>query len=137
MAGLCKATIIGNLGGDPEMRYTQAGKPMTRFRVACNSRRRGQDGEMVEETEWLRVTCFSRLAEVANEYLTKGSRVFIEGRLRSETWDGQDGQKRFSMEILANELQILDSRSRSESPGPAPAATRPAPQETDIEDLPF
>ncbi len=139
MAGLCKATIIGNLGGDPEMRYTQTGKAMTTFNVACNWRRRGTDGEMVEETQWFRVLCFNRLAEVANELVSRGSRVYVEGRLQSRSWYRQDGQKRLIMGLLASELVPLDSRARGEAGEPAPpAARRSAPsQETDLEDLPF
>lgn len=137
MAGLCKATIIGNLGGDPEMRYSQSGKPVTSFNVACNSRRRGPDGEMVEETQWFRVICFSRLAEFASEYLARGRRVFVEGRLQSRSWDGADGQKRFTMEIVAGELVTLDQRPRAEGAESVPLGAPQASHDTDLEDLPF
>ncbi|MBI4493947.1 MAG: single-stranded DNA-binding protein [Chloroflexi bacterium] len=143
MAGLCKATIVGYLGSDPEMRYTPAGKPMTTFRVACSSKRRGPTGDLIDETQWFRVVCFNRQAELANEYLARGRLVFVEGRLQSQTWDGQDGQKHFTMEILANEVQFLDSRGKAEGTEAAPAAPRraaaaaPAAPEPDLEDLPF
>lgn len=136
MAGFCKATIIGNLGGDPEMRYTQTGKPVTSFSVACNTRRRGPDGEMTEDTQWFRVVCFNRLAEFASEYLSRGRRVFVEGRLQSRSWDGADGQKRFTMEIVAGDLVLLDSRPRAEGADTAAVGARPS-TETDLEDLPF
>jgi single-strand DNA-binding protein len=115
MAGLCKATIIGNLGGDPEMRYTPAGRAFTTFNVACNRTYTTPEGERREETEWFRVTAWSRLAELCNQFLSKGRRVYIEGRLSSRSWEGADGQKRFSLEIAASEMVMLDSRSRSDS----------------------
>src|SRR6266581_80080 len=110
MAGICKATIIGNLGGDPEMRYTPAGRAFTKFNVACNRTYTTPEGERREETEWFRVTAWSRLAELCNQFLSKGRRVYIEGRLSSRSWEGADGQKRFSLEIAANEMVLLDSR---------------------------
>ncbi len=114
MAGLCKATIIGNLGGDPEMRYTPTGRPFTTFSVACNRTYTTQDGDRRDETEWFRVTAWGRLAELCSQYLSKGRRVYIEGRLSSRSWEGADGQKRFSLEINANEMQLLDSRPRGD-----------------------
>lgn len=115
MAGLCKATIIGNLGGDPEMRYTPAGRAFTTFNVACNRTYTTPEGERKEETEWFRVTAWSRLAELCNQFLSKGRRVYIEGRLSSRSWEGADGQKRFSLEIAASEMVLLDSRPRMDA----------------------
>jgi len=117
MAGLCKATIIGNLGGDPEMRYTPAGRAFTTFNVACNRTYTTPEGERREETEWFRVTAWSRLAELCNQFLSKGRRVYIEGRLSSRSWEGADGQKRFSLEISANEMVLLDARPRGDAGG--------------------
>jgi single-strand DNA-binding protein len=114
MAGLCKATIIGNLGGDPEMRYTPTGRPFTTFSVACNRTYTTQENERRDETEWFRVTAWGRLAELCSQYLAKGRRVYIEGRLSSRSWEGADGQKRFSLEISASEMQLLDSRPRGD-----------------------
>src|SRR6059036_1788939 len=108
MAGLCKAVIIGNLGGDPEMRYTAAGRAFTTFSVACNRTFTTADGERHEETEWFRVTANGRLAEVCSQFLSKGRRVYVEGRLSSRTSEGADGQRRFSLEITASEMQLLD-----------------------------
>jgi len=112
MAGICKAIIIGNLGADPEMRYSAAGRPFTRFRVACNRVSTAPDGERREETEWFGVTAFGKTAEICSQYLHKGSRVYVEGRLSSRSWDAADGQKRFSLDITANDVQILDARQR-------------------------
>ena len=94
MAGICKATIIGNLGGDPEMRYTASGRAFTTFNVACNRSYTTAEGERREETEWFRVTAWGKLGEVCSQYLRKGSKAYIEGRLSSRTWEGADGQKR-------------------------------------------
>jgi single-strand DNA-binding protein len=133
MAGICKATIIGNLGGDPEMRYTPAGRAFTTFSVACNRTYTGQDGERHEQTEWFRVIAGGRLAEVCNQYLSKGSKVYIEGRLSTRSWEGADGQKRFSVEISANEMQMLDSRPRGDSPDSHMAAEEVG----DLDSIPF
>ena len=107
--GLNKMLVIGNLGGDPEMRYTPNGDPVTSFNVATNRRYTTKDGEQREETEWFRVTTWRQLAEQCNQYLTKGRRVYVEGRLKTSTWTGQDGQTRFSVEIDANQVVFLDS----------------------------
>jgi|SRR3954449_602666 len=114
MAGLCKAVIIGNLGGDPEMRYTGAGRAFTTFSVACNRTFTTAAGERKEETEWFRVIAGGKLAEVCSQYLSKGRRVYVEGRLSTRTWEGADGQKRFSVEVSANEVQILDTKPRDD-----------------------
>ncbi|MFV2091226.1 MAG: single-stranded DNA-binding protein [Pseudomonadales bacterium] len=108
--GINKVILIGNLGRDPETRYSQGGNPVTNFSVATSeSWRDKQSGEQQERTEWHNVVCFSRLAEIAGEYLKKGSKVYIEGSLRTSNWE-QDGQKRYRTEIMARELQMLDSR---------------------------
>jgi single-strand DNA-binding protein len=109
MAGMAKATIIGNLGGDPEMRYTAQGRPFTTFSVACN-RAYTQDGSKREETEWFRVIVGGKLAEVCSQYLSKGRQVYVEGRLSTRTYDATNGEKRFSMQIAASEVQMLGSR---------------------------
>src|SRR5262245_34164636 len=108
MAGLCKAMIIGNLGRDPEMRFTQAGKPVTNFSVAV-SRRYTVEGETREETQWFRVSAWNQLAEKCSQYLTKGQRVFVEGRLQTRQWTGNDNQVRFEVEIIANDIVFLAS----------------------------
>jgi len=133
MAGLCKATIIGNLGGDPEMRYTPNGRAFTTFNVACNRTYNTPEGERREETEWFRVTAWARLAELCSQFLSKGRRVFIEGRLSSRSWEGADGQKRFSLEITASEMVILDTRPRGDAPEGHVGMEEP----TDLDSIPF
>jgi single-strand DNA-binding protein len=108
--GINKVILIGNLGADPETKYSQGGNAVTRLRVATSEGWRDkQSGEMQERTEWHTVVCFSRLAEIAGEYLRKGSKVYIEGSLSTSSWE-QDGQKRYRTEIIARELQMLDGR---------------------------
>jgi len=140
---LCKATLIGNVGRDPDMRYTQAGKPMVNFSVACN--RVGppaQDGgERREETEWFTVLCFGKLAEVAGNLVSKGSKVFVEGRLQTRTYEARDGQTRFVVEVVANELQMLSPRQPREMGEPgmggmAPVAAGMADADS-LDDVPF
>ncbi|MPZ14370.1 MAG: single-stranded DNA-binding protein [Chloroflexi bacterium] len=133
MAGLCKAMIIGNLGGDPEMRYTPSGRAFTSFNVACNRTYTTADAERREETEWFRVTAWGRLGEVCNQYLNKGRRVYIEGRLSSRSWDGPDGQRRFSLEINASDMVIVDSRPRPNGQEGSAGAEEPS----DLDSIPF
>jgi single-strand DNA-binding protein len=110
-SSLNKAMIIGNLGGDPEMRFTPAGIPVTSFNVATNRVYNTPDGERKEETDWFSVVAWNRLAETCNQYLTKGQRVYAEGRLHIRTWEGQDGQKRFRAEITADRVIFLDRKA--------------------------
>jgi single-strand DNA-binding protein len=138
MAGICKATIIGNLGGDPEMRYSAAGRPFTTFSVACNRNYTTAEGERREETQWFRVTANGRLAEVCSQYLRKGSKVYLEGRLSSRTFEGSDGQKRFSLEINATEMQMLDTRPREGGGGYYPDSHGgPIEEPNDLDTIPF
>jgi single-strand DNA-binding protein len=102
--------IIGNLGRDPEMRYTPSGKPVTTFSVATSRTWNTSDGEKREETEWFNVVAWSSLAEICKQYLTKGQQVYIEGRLQTRHWDDQEGNKHTSVEIVANEMIILSER---------------------------
>ena len=104
---LNKVLIIGNLGKDPEMRYMPNGKPVTNFSVATNRRWNTPDGDQREETEWFNVTMYEKLADIANQYLTKGQKVYIEGRLHTRSWDGNDGQKHYRTEIIANQMIML------------------------------
>lgn len=105
--GLNKVMLIGNLGTDPEMRYTANGSAVTTFRLAV-SRSFGGDGERREETEWFTVVTWNKLAELLGQHLQKGRKVFIEGRLASRSWDGPDGQKRYRTEVIANQVLFLD-----------------------------
>ena len=109
--GINKVILIGNLGADPEVRYSAAGSAVTNARLATTDQWRDrQSGEQQERTEWHRVVFFGRLAEVAGEYLKKGSKVFVEGRLQTRKWQGQDGQDRYTTEIVVNDMQMLDGR---------------------------
>jgi single-strand DNA-binding protein len=146
---LCKAMIIGNLGADPEMRYTPNGRPVTQFNVAVNqSTKNQQTGEWVEETDWFRVSVWGDRAERAAENLHKGNRVFVEGRFKTRQFEGRDGQTRTSLEITADSVVNLEKRSREEGDGgqfasPVPAgAPSGAPSgggmdDPDLDDLPF
>ena len=109
--GINKVIIVGNLGQDPETRYMPSGAAVTNFTVATNeSWKDKQTGEQKDRTEWHRVAMFNRLAEIAAEYLRKGSQVYIEGKLRTRKWQGQDGQDRYTTEIVADEMQMLGGR---------------------------
>src|SRR5579862_6329229 len=111
MAGLNKVMIIGNLGRDPEMRYLPSGQPVTNFSVAVSRSWKTPEGENREETEWFNVECFGRTAEIANEYLAKGRQVFVEGRLRTRSWEDKNtGEKRYRTEVVANDLRLLGQR---------------------------
>jgi single-strand DNA-binding protein len=114
MAGLNKVMIIGNLGRDPEMRYTPSGSPVTSFSVAVTRKWNSRDGESREETEWFNVNCWDKLAEIANQYLTKGKQVYIEGRLRTHSWDDkQTGEKKYRTEVVATDMTMLGQRGDS------------------------
>jgi single-strand DNA-binding protein len=109
---LNKVMLIGNLGADPEVRYMPTGGAVTNISLATTRRWKDrQTGERKDATEWHRVVFFNRLAEVAGEYLKKGSQVYVEGRIQTRKWQGQDGQDRYSTEIIAEEMQMLGSRS--------------------------
>jgi len=109
--GINKVIIVGNLGGDPETRYMPSGSAVTNMTVATNeSWKDKQTGEQKERTEWHKVAMFGRLAEIAAEYLRKGSQVYIEGKLRTRKWQGQDGQDRYTTEVIADEMQMLGGR---------------------------
>jgi single-strand DNA-binding protein len=108
--GLNKVMIIGNLGRDPEMRYTPSGRPVTTFSVATSRTWNTSEGEKHVETEWFNVVAWSNLAEICKQYLTKGQQVYIEGRLQTRHWEDQEGNKHTSVEIVANEMIILGER---------------------------
>ena len=122
--------IIGNVGSDPEMRYTPNGNPVTSFSVATNRRWTSADGEQQEETEWFRVNAWNRLAETCNQYVSKGMKVYVEGRLKSSPWMGNDVQPRAGIEISAADIKFLDRASQT--PGDSEASNT-----GDIEDLPW
>jgi single-strand DNA-binding protein len=133
--GTSLISVIGNLGADPEMRFTQAGVAFTSFSVAVNNTRRGPDGEDVEQTDWFRCTAWRGLAEIANNYLQKGSQVFVHGRFRTREWQNRTGEDQTSLEINVNELQLL-GRGREEPSG-ATQETQESDGGVDPDDLPF
>jgi single-strand DNA-binding protein len=155
---LNKAMIIGNLGRDPEMRYTPSGQAVTQFTVAVNRNYKDQSGEWQEETEWFRVVAWGPTGERAAEYLRKGNKVYVEGRMQTRQWEGQDGQKRYTTELIADRVQNLERRprddgdpgfqprsgGRSESPGGGGSGSGSGGgsrsdrlDEPDLDDLPF
>lgn len=117
---LNKILIIGNLGSDPEMRYTPNGNPVTSFTVATNRRYKTADGEDKDETEWFRVSAWNRLAENTNQFLQRGSKVYVEGRLSSRTYVSNDGETRVSLDVNATEVRFLDSRNSTSTSASAP-----------------
>jgi len=153
MASVNKMILVGNLGRDPETKYMPDGAAITNVSIATSYQRTDKaSGQKTEETEWHRVVFFSRLAEIAGEYLKKGSQVYIEGRLRTRKWQDKEGQDRYTTEIVADSMQMLGSRAGSGEPRPesmksaeprggnagAPAAKKPAGKFDDMEDdIPF
>lgn len=148
---LNKVMLIGRLGADPEVRYMPSGGAVTTLSLATSRRWKDrQTGERREETEWHRVVMFNRLAEIAGEYLKKGSQVYIEGHIRTRKWQAQDGQDRYTTEIVADSMNMLDSRSGEQEPSGYSRPDSPAPQhsggsmppppnydDSNIDDIPY
>ena len=148
-----KVILIGNLGKDPEVKYTPSGTPVAKFSLATNERYKDKAGEWQERTEWHNIVAWQRLAEIVGEYVKKGSKIYIEGRLQTSSWeDKQSGEKKYRTEIVANDLVLLSGRGETEGEGRVSRAAsasssfdqRPAPHEepahaTEItdEDIPF
>jgi single-strand DNA-binding protein len=107
---LNKVQLTGHLGADPEMRYTAQGSAVTTFRVACNRTWKDRDGNQHEDTEWFRIVAWDKLGEICNQYLTKGTRVYIEGRLQTRKWTDREGQERYTSEVVAQDMIILSAR---------------------------
>ena len=127
--GINKVILVGNLGNDPEVRYTPTGSAVANLTIATSETWKDKNtGQKTEKTEWHRVVMFNRLGEIAGEYLKKGSKVYIEGKLQTRKWQDQNGQDRYTTEIVANEMQMLDSRGGSSdfSQAAAPAAASSA-----------
>jgi len=154
--GINKAILVGNLGNDPETKYTQGGMAVTRISLATTSVRKDKDGNQQERTEWHRVVFFGKLGEIAGEYLRRGSQVYVEGSIRYDKYTGQDGVEKYSTDIIADEMQMLggrqdgggresggarqDSGSQSTQRRQAapPQQQRPAPQDDfSDDDIPF
>lgn len=122
MASFNKITIVGHLGRDPELRYTPQGTAVCNFSVATTEKRKDKTGEMQDQTTWFRVSVWGRQAEVANQYLTKGKQVYIEGRLRQEEYTDKEGKVRASLEVMATDLQFLGARGEEAAAGSSGAA---------------
>lgn len=154
--GINKVILIGNLGSDPEVRYTPNGAPVANFSLATSESWNDRNtGERQERTEWHRLVLWSKLAEIAGQYLKKGAKIYVEGRLQTRSWDDQSGQKRYATEVVVNDMQMLDSRGEGggggggggysdqsaggQTAGPAvqPEAPPPPGAGGDDDDLPF
>ncbi len=134
-----KIIIVGNLGRDPELRYTPQGTPVASFSLATNERRKDKAGEQQDVTTWFKVTLWGKQAEVASQYLNKGMQVYIEGRLRLEEWTDRDGATRTTLEVHATDMQFIGSQSRAESGEHSQSdnqRSEPAPEISD-DDIPF
>ena len=142
--GVNKVILIGNLGSDPEVRYTPSGVPVANFSLATTETWTDKSGERQERTEWHRLVLWRKLAEIAGQYLKKGGKLYVEGKLQTRSWDDQSGQKRYSTEVVVNDMQMLDSRGESAGassgapadPGPG-SENMPAQYEEEGDDLPF
>jgi len=137
MPSVNRIIVIGNLGGDPEMRFTPAGQPVTSFNVATNRRYTTSAGEQREETEWFTIVTWRKLAEQCNQFLSKGQLVYVEGRLHSHSWDSQDGQKHFRNEIIADTVRFLSPRQGGAAPLPGGKAADDSGEELGPDDIPF
>lgn len=132
MASVNKVIVVGNLGADPETRYLPSGEAVTNIRVATTDKWKDKaSGEMKEATEWHRIAFFGRLAEIAGEYLKKGSQVYVEGSLRTRKWQDKEGHDRYSTEIRADVMQMLGSRAGSGEPRGAPSGADQAEAKTE------
>jgi len=149
MASVNKVILVGNLGRDPETRYTTGGEAVTNVSIATTDTWKDKAGEKQERTEWHRVAFFGKLAEIAGEYLKKGSQVYVEGRLQTRKWQDKEGQEKYTTEIIADRMQMLGSRSGAgggeapererSSAGGKPAGAAPAKKNVDDldDDIPF
>lgn len=117
-----KAILVGNVGNDPEVRYLDSGTPVANFRLATSENYTNKNGERVSQTEWHSIVVWRGLAEVVEKYVKKGSQLYIEGRIRTRSWDDRDGNKRYTTEIVADNLQMLGKRGEGNEANPAPQA---------------
>ena len=140
MASLNKVMVIGNLGKDPEMRFNANGTAQTTFSVAAGRNYTTREGERREETEWFNIVAWDKLAETCSQYLQKGRRVYVEGRLQTRSWDGNDGQRHWRTEVIATTVLFLDRAGGGDSAPMddfAPAGAAGTGEDVDIDDLPF
>jgi single-strand DNA-binding protein len=142
MAGINKVILIGRLGSDPEVRYTPSGVAVANFSIATSEEWKDKDsGEKRERTEWHRIVAWRRLGEICGEYLSKGKQIYVEGRLQTRDWEDRDGNKRYTTEIVASDVQFLGTRDSSESTRPRGTSTTDyqgmPPQGPGDDDIPF
>jgi single-strand DNA-binding protein len=133
MASLNKVMIIGNLGADPEMRFTPSGSPVTSFRIASSRMFTTPEGEKKQETEWFTVVAWSKLAELCNQFLSKGRMAYVEGRLKTRSWDDKEGVKHYKTEVIASQVIFLDRSGAA----PLPEEAAEGGEEVPPEELPF
>ena len=138
MASVNKVILLGNLGADPEVRYTPSGTAVANFNLATHEQWTNKDGEKEEKTEWHRIVAWARLGEICGEYLRKGSQVYVEGRIQTRAWEDRDGIKRYTTEIVAQTMQMLGS-SRKEGEARSPEERYPVEEPISIpdDDIPF
>jgi len=136
MASVNKAILIGNLGKDPEIRYTPSGQAVVTFSLATTEKWRDKDGQLQERTDWHNIVAWGKMAETANEYLKKGRPVYIEGRIQNRSYDDKDGNKRYISEVVAQRLQFLGGKP-DQAAAPRPAQEEPPEVTADDDDLPF
>jgi len=134
-----KATLIGRLGKDPDIRYTPDGTMVTTFRIATDEQWKDKNGEKVQKTEWHQIVTYRKLAEICGNYLVKGKLVFIEGRIQTRSWEDKDGIKRYTTEIIANDMKMLDSKGQNKADDAAldTATGSPGNGDTTLDDVPF
>ncbi|MBE0642918.1 MAG: single-stranded DNA-binding protein [Bacteroidetes bacterium] len=137
--GLNKVMLIGHLGSDPELRYTEGNVPVATFNVATNESYKDQNGNLVDRTEWHRCVAWRKLAELFGEYLKKGSKVYLEGKLQTRQWDDKDGNKRYTTEIVISDFTFLDSKGGGgqQNGGGGTPVPPPEPAGDKEDDLPF
>ncbi|HWP85259.1 MAG TPA: single-stranded DNA-binding protein [Terriglobia bacterium] len=148
--GVNKVILVGNLGKDPEMSYLPSGQSVTKFSLATTRAYKDKNGELKEETEWHNIVAWGKLGEICAQYLSKGRQAYVEGRIQTRTWEGRDGQKRTSVDIVASDVQILGGRGeggggaprspagvRSTAPAPESDFDQSPPPEITDDDIPF
>lgn len=137
MSGINKVILVGRLGADPEIRYTQSGAGVANFNLATSENWTDRDGQRQERTEWHRIVVWGKMAETCSQYLSKGRQVYVEGRLQTRSWDDKDGNKRYTTEVVANTVQFLDRGERNTASADAQAIEPPSEAPPMDEDIPF
>jgi len=135
-----KAILIGRLGGDPEVRYTPDGLMITNFNLATDEMRKDKNGERIQKTEWHRIVTFGKLAEIGGKYLSKGKLIFVEGRIQTRSWEDKDGNKRYTTEIIASNMRMLEAKGATKAEDSAAGDTLPSFPDTEslpVDDVPF